>query len=129
MVFKKRCSKCKKVFPATTKYFYRHETRRRGFLSQCKKCHKRPYIKSREYFLKYNYNITLIDYNKMFEEQEGKCKICGVHQDKLNRILGTDHNHDTGIVRGLLCNRCNITLGYIEVYKKDPEKWDNYLKN
>lgn len=59
--------------------------------------------------LKLRYGITEQDYNEMAEEQEHACLICG-EQKK----LVVDHNHDTGEVRGLLCDRCNLRLGIIE---------------
>lgn len=58
------------------------------------------------------YGITVEDYNKMFQEQDGKCAIC--HKDQLEfRIrFSVDHNHKTGKVRGLLCHNCNRALGW-----------------
>ena len=57
------------------------------------------------------YGITLQDYNAMFEEQDGRCAICGVHQSELKRALAVDHDHGTGEVRGLLCQKCNAGIG------------------
>ena len=57
------------------------------------------------------YGITLDDYNKMWTDQAGCCAICGTHQSTLNKSLSVDHCHTTGIVRGLLCNPCNVALG------------------
>jgi len=54
-----------------------------------------------------NYGITVDDYNKMLEEQGGRCVICTDD----NVPLAVDHNHDTGEVRGLLCRKCNSGLG------------------
>jgi len=49
----------------------------------------------------------------MWESQDGKCAICGKQfQTPFNARV--DHNHRTGEVRGLLCHRCNVGLGYIE---------------
>jgi hypothetical protein len=62
--------------------------------------------------LKRFYNITLETYNEMFVNQEGKCLICGTHQNELKRALSVDHDHITGKVRGLLCNKCNFILGH-----------------
>jgi len=45
----------------------------------------------------------------MFVEQGGCCKICR-KPPKKNR-LAVDHDHETKIVRGLLCLRCNYALG------------------
>ena len=41
--------------------------------------------------------------------QAGVCAVCGKGARK--RKLNVDHDHVTGKVRGLLCTRCNITLG------------------
>jgi hypothetical protein len=57
-------------------------------------------------------------YEKLFTEQKGLCKICRKPETKKNQwgnvSLSVDHDHDTGKVRGLLCNRCNLGLGYFQ---------------
>jgi hypothetical protein len=62
--------------------------------------------------LKFSYGIGIEDYNQMFEIQGGCCAICGKHQSEFKKALCVDHNHETGQVRGLLCNACNSMLGY-----------------
>lgn len=69
---------------------------------------KRTKDKSR---FKQTYGITLIDWQTMFEKQEGRCAICGKHQSEVKRGLNIDHDHVTGKVRGLLCYLCNIGIG------------------
>lgn len=59
------------------------------------------------------YGITIEDYNRMFEEQGGCCKICKRHQSEFKKRLHVDHCHKTKRVRGLLCFGCNIALGKI----------------
>ena len=59
--------------------------------------------------LKHRYGITMDDYDQMFEQQNGKCLICS-REEK----LVVDHSHKTGRVRGLLCNSCNKSVGFIE---------------
>ena len=44
--------------------------------------------------------------------QVGRCGICGVHQEKCSRRHALDHDHDTGLVRGLLCTGCNLQEGW-----------------
>ena len=61
---------------------------------------------------KHPFKITEEEYNKLFNVQEGKCRICGRHQSVLNKRLGVDHDHVTGKIRGLLCNNCNLILGH-----------------
>jgi hypothetical protein len=61
--------------------------------------------------LQYRYGITLNDYNRMFAEQKGCCKICNIHASELKVPLQVDHSHITGVVRGLLCGLCNSRLG------------------
>jgi hypothetical protein len=43
--------------------------------------------------------------------QDGKCAIC--KQPERRTSLCVDHDHVTGRVRGLLCHRCNIVLGFV----------------
>lgn len=62
------------------------------------------------------YGINVDDYNRMFKEQGGKCKICEstTPKSKRNKHFYIDHDHKTGKVRGLLCNRCNSGLSCFE---------------
>lgn len=39
--------------------------------------------------------------------QNGKCGVCGKDEKEFKMRLAVDHNHKTGLVRGLLCYRCN----------------------
>lgn len=59
--------------------------------------------------LKLLYGITVEEYNSMWEAQGGKCAICGD-----DGTLDTDHSHETGKVRALLCRRCNLVVGLLE---------------
>ncbi len=59
-------------------------------------------------------NVTYESYKEMFENQEGKCAICGVSESKLKYKLCLDHDHRDGSARGLLCRKCNSVLGMIE---------------
>ncbi len=46
------------------------------------------------------------------ERQTGPCQIC-----KTDTALQLDHDHSSGKIRGWLCNRCNLGLGY---FSDDP---------
>lgn len=84
------------------KYYNNNKTKR--YLQKCK---------SR---LKTLYNITTFDYETMFQEQKGLCKICNTIESKtvdgIRYRLAVDHCHITGKVRGLLCTKCNRGLGF-----------------
>lgn len=95
-----------------------------------KDCYKKYYEKNKEdrqnYFIKWHYNITREEYNELFNNQEGKCAICGRHQSEINHRLCVDHDHATQEIRGLLCKRCNTVLGQLNIL--DLSKIFNYLK-
>lgn len=78
--------------------------------------------------LKAIYNITLEEYNQMFKDQEGCCKICGIHQSETKRGLVVDHCHVSTKVRGLLCDKCNLALGYVNDNQDILENMIKYLK-
>lgn len=57
-------------------------------------------------------NITKTTYAKMLIAQNYKCAICRTLATELKKELAVDHNHETHAIRGLLCARCNVGLGY-----------------
>src|SRR4030042_4253907 len=106
---KKRCSICKQC--KTFNYFYESSTSKNGLVGACKKClseQRKEQRKTGHYdkverrnLLKNKYGMTLEEYDKILEQQNGVCKICG----KINlngKRLAVDHNHKTGKIRGLL---------------------------
>ncbi len=68
--------------------------------------------------LRTKFGITLEQFYEMAEKQNGVCAICGRAPEEIPGMhqggkLYVDHNHDTGVVRGLLCNNCNAGIGYL----------------
>jgi hypothetical protein len=59
------------------------------------------------------YGVTDDLLGVLTDHQDGRCAVCGGAVEK----LCIDHDHDTGVVRGLLCSPCNIGLGHL---KDDP---------
>lgn len=58
------------------------------------------------------YDITHSQYLQMVKDQDNKCLICKTDGIALRAgRLYVDHCHQTGIVRGLLCDKCNRGLG------------------
>jgi hypothetical protein len=62
--------------------------------------------------LKYKYGISVEQWNKMFESQNGSCLICRYKFGQKKSDCYVDHCHNTSVVRGLLCQPCNSTIGY-----------------
>lgn len=56
--------------------------------------------------------MTLEDFDRMVEEQQGKCLICRQAPEDTNE-LQVDHDHATEEIRGLLCHKCNKALGLL----------------
>lgn len=64
------------------------------------------------------YGISTKDFNEKIQEQDGKCAICDIALLTLpERSIHIDHDHETGKVGGILCNKCNMILGHIEKEK------------
>lgn len=70
------------------------------------------------------YNLNEDQYRGYLDKQKGCCAICS---ESLDRIK-IDHNHSTGVVRGLLCNGCNAGLGYFKDTPINLEQAIVYLK-
>lgn len=87
------------------------------------------YLKRREAVLKSRYGITLEDYETMLQEQGGSCAICkSLEPGDKNLNFHVDHCHATNKVRGLLCNTCNLGLGYFHDSVEDLTNAIEYLK-
>ena len=69
------------------------------------------------------YGLTPEEYNQLVVEADGRCQACGEEPPRSGspsqRHLHVDHDHDTGMVRGLLCYGCNLALGLVQ---DDPAK-------
>ena len=74
------------------------------------------------------FGMTLQRYNEMLEEQDHKCAICGRSQRALSKAFAVDHDHDTGRVRGLLCDMCNRAIGLLGDDIERLNNAINYLK-
>ena len=103
VVTHKVCSSCDVDKPATE--FSTRPTSSDGLRHICSVC-------KRESELLRKYGLTLADYDAMFDAQGGCCAICQVAEvDAVKGRFNVDHCHTTGTVRGLLCHRCNTSLG------------------
>lgn len=74
-------------------------------------------------WLRRAYNLTESDYESLLVKQNYVCAICGKlpnprqarkTKKRKQRSLVVDHCHKTGKVRGLLCQKCNVSLWAIE---------------
>jgi hypothetical protein len=119
----KRCPKCGEVKPLSE--FYALRNGRTG--SYCKPCTKADVLRwarenpvkfrqtQRRSALKRQYGLTEDNLAQMLAAQDGRCPICGVTLAEV--VADVDHDHETGRVRGVLCHRCNRTIG---LFGDDP---------
>lgn len=56
-----------------------------------------------------NFGLTPEDYWKLYEYQNGRCYLCQRASGRTKR-LAVDHDHSTGLVRGLLCSHDNLKV-------------------
>lgn len=63
--------------------------------------------------LRDEYKITLGQYMAILDAQSGVCAICAKAPEPGKR-LAVDHCHSSGVVRALLCTRCNVIVGIFE---------------
>ncbi len=105
---------------------YRQRIRASGHIEEYqtrdREAHRQNRIGQRNTRLKRDYGITLAEFDDMLLSQGGTCAIC--HQPEtqvVNGILShlcVDHSHETGHIRGLLCHRCNKTIGWLETLEE-----------
>lgn len=123
------CPNCKETKPVSEF----PGTRKGQWCKECKKHYARDYYRARraenptygreaqrKSVLK-RYGLSLEDFNRMLEEQDGKCAICSKPPGTTDGVdrnrLVIDHSHATGKARALLCDFCNRGLG---IFFDDP---------
>lgn len=104
--------KCNPCFSIYQKKWY--EKNKETQKANAKEYRKKNPLSHFQSHIKREYGITLEDYNSMFTAQGGCCAICNVHQKDIEKRLSVDHCHNSGTVRGLLCNNCNTSIGLIK---------------
>lgn len=115
----KLCTKCQTEKPI--ELFAKRTASRDGLQPWCKPCNnqnmKEHYILKNPIKAAQEAKRILGEegFIRLYVDQGGLCAICGKVMT-LHRDLDCDHNHETGKVRGLLCNTCNARLGRLEAY-------------
>ena len=71
--------------------------------------------------LKCRYGITIKEYDSILNSQGGVCAICESGVSDVDRRFHVDHCHKSGVVRGILCGRCNRAIGQ---FGDDPDLCD-----
>jgi len=102
--------------PCKSSYYSDWQKRNRKLCSEKQKRwrHSNP-LKTKNKQLRESFGISLEIYNNLLKSQGGVCAICGAkesstHNGKI-RHLSVDHCHESGTIRGLLCNGCNVSIG------------------
>lgn len=92
------CPACRYVLPKTEEHFYfaeGHAYTNRLVCRSCRTLRKR--------------GLAPDDYERLLMEQGAACAIC-----RREAPLVIDHDHASGVARGLLCKSCNATVGIME---------------
>lgn len=110
---------------------YDHTTRE-GRVAYMKDHHKRHPQMRRDAALKNNFGIDLAAYQAMHDAQDGRCAICHKLETLTRRgnlvSLAVDHNHETGVIRGLLCHNCNTLIGHAREDETTLQAAIDYLR-
>jgi hypothetical protein len=76
---------------------------------------RRRYLNLRTNLRRLGLDVTWEQYQDWLVRQDGNCKICGNPAEDKNGH--TDHDHETGQLRDLLCGTCNRGIGN---FRDDP---------
>jgi len=107
-----RCKPCRAAWIAEWRRVHPEETRQMA--KRYREAHREQiratYLRHREMHQatrrRHEYGLTAEQYAQLTAQQEGVCAIC-----RRRAQLLVDHDHESGVVRGLLCLHCNSGLG------------------
>lgn len=131
----KKCTVCKNIKSIDS--FYKDAQKSSGISPLCKECNNKQRhswnLKNKEKrrfaVLKSETGIKQEEYLKILELQDNKCAICKIETKNLVKNLSVDHCHTSNIIRGLLCTKCNIGLGYFNDNVEFLSSAIHYLNN
>jgi len=138
----KKCTSCN--LKKNVSMFYKNNRRANGLDTRCKECadtYKTNWVTTSGNDIKAastnsrllkRYGITSEEYIRLLENQNYSCAICGNTPEKgrANTYkLSVDHCHTTGVVRGLLCQKCNTGMGLLGDTKEGLLKALKYLES
>jgi DNA-dependent RNA polymerase auxiliary subunit epsilon len=132
VVTERRCRRCDTVKPLVEFHFSRRsKIDGRPIYGYCKPCATKSSLaaynaaSARASRLRCQYGLHGEDYANMVLAQHGVCFIC---QKPSTKALYVDHDHQTGKVRKLLCQKCNSTLGFINDDIEIAQRVVDYLR-
>ena len=133
----KACRLCQQEKDETEFYQFFDKWANKHYLSaRCKPCHYEYKKQSpttqknrKAEKLQLRYGLTYEQWESMREAEEYSCMICGISEEEMSRKLDVDHCHESGKVRGLLCNPCNNMLGHARDNIAVLQAAAEYLKN
>lgn len=133
----KRCTLCGTHKPRSD--FYPHAVAKNGVSAWCKDCtikssseqQKRDKpgvsLRNRRAKLKKAFGMTIEQYDAILASQGFRCALCESDFPGGRGRFVVDHCHESGLVRGLLCNLCNVGLGALRDSPKLMAKAIKYL--
>jgi hypothetical protein len=101
----KACANCLLTKPFA-EFPVRYRAQLTGRHSWCGSCTAK---KGRTAKLRNFYNLTDQDYETILSFQGGVCAIC--RRPPVSKRHAVDHDHKTGLIRGLCCAKCNRIIG------------------
>jgi hypothetical protein len=108
----------------------RQRRRERELASRLKAASAPPTYKpqgSRAHTLWKKYRMTTEQYDRLLASQDGGCAICGARPPS-DRSLAVDHCHERFVIRGILCQPCNVGLGNFKDNPETMQKAIQYLR-
>ena len=115
-----RAANREKIRDRRRKYYAKN---REQLLEKNHKYYAKHRLEWRKYALSHDYGLTLEKFDALVVSQNGRCAICGDRDE-----LVVDHDHETGCLRGLLCQHCNTGLGRFRDNLNSLQKAIDYLR-
>jgi hypothetical protein len=120
---RQRCRECSRALTAKRKSAGKaHCCRCEATLARQRKAARH------ERLVRVRYGLAAGEYAALKTAQGGTCAICQRARGT-TKNLAVDHNHKTGEVRGLLCDRCNQLLGHLRDEPAALQRAIDYLEN